>query len=153
MEDDIEKNKELPMKWWKFLQYFNFPVGIILSLFSISNYSNINLNTLNIFGWIFFIGDIVMVILLCVTYINFVERKRKGYYLLLLYFISFTVWNTLISTLTNLTNGFRSLRGKDVNDIFVYTMMIFFISLAIAGGIWIYPNYIYFKKRKNLFCN
>lgn len=136
------KVEELPMKWWKFWEYFSFPVGIILSIISLSNYASLDLNN---FGVIISIIDFIIIAFMCVTYSLFVSRHKFGFIFLMIYLFVSVAWTDFNSTLNTVVNP---LTGEyDIEEI----IRVFIVAYIVFCVIWIYPNYLYFKKRKYLF--
>lgn len=141
--EDRKMNEELPMKWWDFCKYIRFPLGIIVSIFNfINTLSAVKDIQLNSFGYIIISVNFALIILLCVTYYFFLERKKYGFEILITYYICELLYNSFINTLKD-----DYINGEDLGTIIITAL---FIS-AIVGVIWILPNYIYFKKRRHLF--
>lgn len=133
-ELDKKETKEFPMLWWNFNKYVRFPSGILLSLGNITYYSQMTFNTT--ISLLFGI-DVACICLLCTTYYHFLKKNKIGYKLL----------NTLL-IVELLINAFSSTMRSGS---FVTTDFI--INVSILGLIWTLPNYMYFRKRKLLFCN
>ena len=135
-------SNNLPMNWWKFWLYFSFPFGIAFSILNLKDYVGLKINFIT---FLVLIINILMILLTCVAYYFMINRKKRGYELVIANLITVACWNALFSTLETISNNIET------------TFSEFFISFAIAlviiGIVWIYPNYIYFKKRKHLFSN
>lgn len=127
--------KDMPMFWWNFCKYVRFPLGILSYLGNMTYYSELPTNiTTNIF----FLIDIVIAIFLCATYYHFLKLTKIGYKFL-------NTW--LITEL--LLNSFNATVAKSGT----FVTIDFIIYVIILGLIWTLPNFIYFRKRKNLFDN
>lgn len=140
-EQSSVKNNNLPMNWWNFWKYVRFPLGIFLSVINIVAYlPELEVNLITIFA--FFI-DIAIVAIMCVTYYHFYMHNKIGYKFLLAYLIIELICNCIDSASTYLENyKFTSL---------VDFAIPFALAFFVYGIVWVVPNYIYFKKRKNCF--
>ena len=79
------------------------------------------------------------------TYYLFNERKKIGYtFFNILLFVE-AVYGCANATLNTL------LQNNNIPNA-SYFALTYLLTLIIWGAIWVFPNYIYFKKRKNLFC-
>lgn len=143
-EDDDEEleqfSENCSMAWWKFWQYFRLPVGLILSIIDLYVYTEITMTPTILFVLII---NILLIVLLSLTLYSLIARKVMGYYLLIITLILSTLWNTFMNTFNNINCSL------DISK----SSMTFFISFVILCIIWVLPNYVYFKKRRNLFCN
>lgn len=142
------KTEELPMNWWKWWQYVIFPVGILISLGSFAQYSEIDFSMLSFWGWIIVIANLAITTLLCVTYGMFLTKKRQAFNVFITYLFLYPAWNTFVTTFNNF---FSSNTANDISNNITQLFITGLISYGIICGIWIYPNYIYFKKRKDFF--
>lgn len=142
------KTEELPMNWWKWWQYVIFPVGILISLGSFAQYSEIDFSMLSFWGWIIVIANFAITTLLCVTYGMFLTKKRQAFNVFITYLFLYPAWNTFVTTFNNF---FSSNTANDISSNITQLFITGLISYGIICGIWIYPNYIYFKKRKDFF--
>ena len=142
------KTEELPMNWWKWWQYVIFPVGILISLGSFAQYSEIDFSMLSFWGWIIVIANLAITTLLCVTYGMFLTKKRQAFNVFITYLFLYPAWNTFVTTFNNF---FSSNTANDISSNITQLFITGLISYGIICGIWIYPNYIYFKKRKDFF--
>ena len=139
-----DETKELPMNWWKWWQYGIFPIGILISLGSLTQYSEVDFSILNFWGWTIVIANIAITILLCVTYGMFLSKTKQAFNVFVTYLFLYPAWNTFVTTFNNMFSN------NVTNDI-TQAVITGLISYGIICGIWIYPNYIYFKKRKDFF--
>lgn len=133
-ELEKEKTKEYSMLWWNLNKYVRFPLGIVLSLGNISYYSELEFNTT--IGLLFGI-DVICILLLCTTFYHFVKRNKTGY----------TLLNVLL-IVELLTSAFTTTMKSGS-----FVTAHFIINLCVLGLIWTLPNFIYFRKRRSLFCN
>lgn len=143
MNERDEIKEEFPMNWWNFWEYFRFPVSIFFSIFNfIGSLSVLKDVQLNIYGTLLLIVNVVLIIFLCITYYFFVTRKKHGFEMLIIYSIAEVLFNSFINTFS----------GDDVylKNITELVISAFIIS-SIVCVIWVYPNYLYFKKRRHLF--
>ena len=136
------ENEDLPMNWWGFWKYFRFPVGIIISIGLLSQYSNIDFTTLNFGGWLIVIAHLSITVLSCVTYGMFLAKKKQAFKVFIIYLFLELAWNTFINSFNN---------TYVVSGNITQWIITSLISYGIICGIWVYPNYIYFKKRKRFF--
>lgn len=136
------KNEELSMNWWDFWKYFIFPVGILISIGSLTQYDSVDFTVLNFWGWLVVIANLGITLLLCVTYGLFLSKKRQAFNVFIIYLFLYPAWNTFIATFNNVIST-----TNDISELVITGL----ISYGIICGIWIYPNYIYFKKRKDVF--
>lgn len=143
MNERDKIKEELPMNWWNFWKYFRFPVSIFFSIFNfIGSLSVLKDVQLNIYGILLLVINIALIIFLCITFYFFITRKKYGFEMLIIYSIAEVVFNSFINTFS----------GDDVyfNNITELVISVLIIS-GIVCAIWVYPNYIYFKKRRHLF--
>ncbi len=131
------KTEELPMKWWK---YVIFPIGILISIGSLAQYSEIDFSILNFGGWIIVVVNLAITTLLCVTYGMFLSKKKQAFNVFIIYLFLYPACNTFFTI-------FNNVFFSNITQL----VIIGLISYGIICGIWIYPNYIYFKKRKDFF--
>ena len=142
------KTEELPMNWWKWWQYVIFPIGILTSIGSLAQYSEIDFSILNFWGWIIVIVNLVITTFLCVTYGMFLSKKKQAFNVFIAYLFLYPACNTFFTTFNNI---FSSNTTNDISNNITQLVITGLISYGIICGIWIYPNYIYFKKRKDFF--
>lgn len=141
-----EKNTNLPMNWWNFWQYFRFPVGICGAIiYLIQIFALMSDNPINIYGVSLLLLYIALIIFCCITFYYFIKRKKQGFNLLMIYSIAEIVFNAFLTIFTNT----KTYISDSITEMVVTT----FIIIGIFCAIWIFPNYIYFKKRKYLFKN
>ena len=145
MEDNNKmKNEELPMNWWNFWKYFRFPVGIFFSIFNfIVSLSILKDVQLNLLGNAILLINFLLIIFLCVTFYYFATRKKYGFEMLITYSIVEIIFNSFINVFNN--------NYMDQNNIITQMVIEALIVAGIICAIWVYPNYIYFKKRRNFF--
>ena len=135
------QNNNLPMNWWKFWEYFRFPVGFILTVFNIVDYlPDLEVNTITVFA---FLIDIFVAIFMFVTYYQFLMRKKLAYNFFNTWLIIELTCNTINVTSNSISN-YNTATLMDFAASFVFSLFVF-------GLVWTLPNYIYFKKRKNFF--
>lgn len=144
MEEKKEiMNEELPMNWWNFWKYFRFPVGIFFSIFNfIGSLSLLKDVQLNMFGKVILLINFVLIIFLCITFYYFAARKKYGFEMLITYSIVEIIFNSFINVFNN-----NYIRSNSITELVIETLII----SGIVCAIWVYPNYIYFKKRRHLF--
>lgn len=137
-----EKSNPLPMNWWNFWKYIRFPLGIILTAVNIVTYlPELEVNSITIFALLI---DISMLVFMFVTYYHFLEQNKIGYKLINAWLIVELTFNT-INTALNSMSSYTTVTLMDFAGSFV-------LAFLILGSAWTLPNYIYFKKRKNCFC-
>lgn len=144
LDNEKLETKELSMFWWNFWQYIRFPIGLIFSFLNICQYLTYNFDTDLFF---FFILDVSIILLMAFSFYTFTKRKKVGYTFFNIFLFVESIYNSAITTFKNL------MQNNNINLDFVGFMLEFIIVLIIWGIIWVLPNYIYFKKRKNYFCN
>lgn len=133
-----EQRNNLPMNWWNFCKYFRFPISIVMWIISLITICN------NVIDGDFYYMDIVAILVPAiyiifqfVVYTNFAKETKIGYKLL----ISSLFVELLISS---------ALYGYSNSTDFNFTQS-FIIYAAMWGLIFVYPNYVYFSKRKYVF--
>ena len=137
----VKQNNTLPMNWWKFWQYFRFPVGIIMTVVNIMNYlPELEVNAITIFA---LLTDISIVILMFVTYYHFLDQDKIGYKFMIAWLIIELTFNALNVATTSLSD-YSNITLMDFAGSFIF-------AICILGLAWTLPNYIYFKKRKHCF--
>ena len=136
-------NANLPMRWWNFWKYVRFPLGLIFSLFRLSTYKY---TSFNFYVLAFVITDIIMLLFAIYTYDLFMHKKKKGYLIFILFMFVESIYSCGFSTLNTALSNTTILESWEF-------ILSFILVLIIWGIIWILPNYIYFKKRKECFCN
>lgn len=134
----MENTQDLPMNWWKFCKYFRFPVNIatwIISLLTICN---------NVIDGDFYYMDIVAILIPTIyiifqfiVYSNFIKETKNSYKLLISSFFIELIINSVLYAYSNST---------DFN--FTQSFMLYSV---IWGFIFVYPNCVYFSKRKYVF--
>ncbi len=143
--DNSEKEKDLPMNWWHFWQYIRFPLGILLSIFYFfQSLWEIKDMTFNIYGVLLLFLNFAIVVFLCITFYFFIKRKKHGFKILIIYSICEILYNSFVNVFDDAIFYSYSLTEM---------VIIALVISGIFGGIWVYPNYIYFKKREHLFKN
>lgn len=135
------------MLWYNFWKYFRFPLSILLSV-------------TNVFGIVFYLDNIVFTwqtillliiellsfIYMCVTYAFFCIRKSQSYNIFITYLILIEL---LCTPFMRIISKYASIASLNFQDIISESVL----TIVIWGVIWILPNYIYFKKRRNYFYN
>lgn len=126
-EETSEKNKELSMKWYKFWNYVDLPITFALNV-------------------------------LCCIF-HFIEGSGEAIYELS---ISIYVWS-LIKLMNDKKKKFfvRIMILVGLQTISIATVIVynsskapsFIFNFIVLLLIWFLPNYIYFKKRKDIFIN
>lgn len=138
-EENTPSQKEqpnLPMNWFNFWQYFRLPVGFVISILNLLfSYESM---TMNFFALVILLINIFLIILIGSTLYAFSLRKRSGYYMILTLLPLQTAWNIFVSAFDTF----------DLTNFYVFLILLAFFSI-----VWICPNYIYFQKRKDFFCN
>lgn len=134
---------ELPTSWLWFYVKIRFPLGIIVSIISIiTSFSQINFSLYSGLGVViilfFFSFDIINVALTMWAYVEMKNLSTKGFKLnkvLLWYGVFYLALSKSIGYINTNSSAFWSglLAG------------------AIAGLIWLWPNMVYFNKRRHLF--
>lgn len=140
---DDTKTNNLPIKWLKFLINWRIPIGLLLNALSLNTLVN-NMPPKDLFSIAFeSFYFLIAIILPILTLVYCVKFKKVGYYLLKSSLIIEVVFNSAISS---------------INTISPYTenplssVLIAFISVVVISSLaWIYPNFVYLKKRKYLF--
>jgi len=134
----VENTQTLPMKWWNFFKYFRFPVSILIwgiSLLTVCN--NVSDIEFSWFSIILVLIPAIYMIFQIIVYINFIKKTKIGYKLLIFSLFVELVINSILYASSNSAN-------------FNFTQ-----SIIIYSGIWtlifVYPNYVYFSKRKHIF--
>lgn len=135
-------NESMPMNWLNFNKYFRFPIGILLAFVHLIGTLNNSIQTAtinNIYVFFLMISEIILLILLCINFYYFIHPCKEGYRLTLI-MLSFGTMDSVIGAFNN------------INSMHPVTFFISFCFIfAIMAIIWIYPNYIYYKKRKFYF--
>lgn len=134
---------ELPTNWLWFYVKIRFPLGIIISIISmITSFSQINFSLYSGLGIViilfFFSFDIINVVLTIWAYVEMKNLSTKGFKLnkvLLWYGVFYLALSKSIEYINTDSTAFWS-------GLFAG---------AIAGLIWLWPNMVYFNKRKYLF--
>ncbi len=153
---------ELGMKWFKYLIYFQLFFGaaeyLLQAVFMIFNFQNPFIQEL--FSLYYFEGDmrpvgvILGILWLMPAAMNLYARFElaafkkgapKKYLIIVVATEVLTFANNLFVTL-------YKYMFFDKTEIVIKVVM-FILSAVIGSLIYIYPNYIYFKKRKHLFVN
>ncbi|MGN1269335.1 MAG: zinc-ribbon domain-containing protein [Clostridia bacterium] len=141
-EDNVNldnNSKKLPMNWWKFWQYFRLPVGLLISIYNLSYYSEATINFITI---IVFIANIVLICLIGYAFYGLIERKKFGYNVLITVLFLEPLWNCF----------FNCLENCDSSTQIAEFIITFLFAFGFICAVWVYPNYVYFTKRKKLFC-
>ena len=136
-------SKVLPMNWWNWWKYVIFPLSIFISIGSIIQYNEVDFSTLNMFGWTIVIVHLALTILLCVNYGMFLTKKEQSFNIFITYLFLQPAWNVFTTTLNNNVNNLTN----NITQLVITGL----ISYGLICGICAYPNYIYFKKRKDYF--
>lgn len=128
-----ERNNILPMNWYNFFTYFRLPLGIVLNTYTLFtyNYSSFVYNKIEL--GIFFI-NIALIILLVLSF--YMLHKR--------------VKNTMTCIIILLLVECLSIIGNCIN---FFNVLTYIVITFITFVIWFIPNYIYFKKREDIFIN
>ena len=134
------ENNKLPTKWLKFCIYWRLPIGILVNAASLNTLIN-NLSPNNLYTITLEILYASLTIIFPLTVFSYASKGyKKGYYLLYSHFIIESSLNSIFSALNNLTT-------------FGNFIVSFIIALSLYVFLWIIPNIIYLKKRKELFNN
>jgi hypothetical protein len=162
----FEPAKKRPMKWYKFLIYFSIILGAVLNAllgvlyltgwtYPLTN--NISADFIySLYGKGYRIMDMVYgVVLIAIAILGFVTRhrlakfKKNGPATLYALYIS----STLVSLIyTVLSSAFAA--AVSDGTVFMIGYAIGQVIGQIAGtALVVFLNYIYFKKRRDLFCN
>ena len=136
----VQQNNSLPMNWWKFWQYFRFPLGIILTASTIGE--GLAMLEANMFTVMAVTIDVSMLILMIVTYYHFLVKNKIGYKFMTTWLIIESIYYALSLTIENLGDEYTTLMKFGCD---------FIITALIWAIIWTVPNYIYFQKRKHCF--
>lgn len=128
-----EKNNILPMNWYNFFTYFRLPLGIVLNTYTLFtyNYSSFVYNKIEL--GIFFI-NIALIILLVLSFYMLHKRMK----------------NTMTCIIILLLVECLSIIGNCINS---FNVLTYIVITFITFVIWFIPNYIYFKKREDIFIN
>ena len=129
---DQEDSKAIPMLWYNFFTYVRLPLGIIISIFSLFLY-NYSLFVYNKIALGFFFISIAMIIFYCTT-LYMLHTKNK---------------DSMIYIVIQLILECISVSINSIN--YSYNILYGIICFVLVFAIWFIPNYIYFKKRKNIF--
>ena len=140
-----EVTNELPMNWWNFWIYFRFPVGILISFLAfLSTIYYLGNTDIDFYIIIYLATNLAYIILMGFSYYNVFQKKKRGYIIFIYYIIA----EALLFSFDLVIQNFSPLSYS------ISEMFCFFIIIAVIwSGIWVYPNYIYFNKRKHLFNN
>ncbi|MEE0100773.1 MAG: hypothetical protein U0I48_03435 [Acutalibacteraceae bacterium] len=137
----------LPTAWYKFYVYFRFPVGFLVSLYSLwqvisfySEYTWIEMPAIQ--GFAVFL-EIAYLIFGIIVFALTLKLNQRAYECNIGYLIVTVGYWALISVLQ---------AGMDVPNMqFITYLLSFTIAAIIYGLVWFLPNFIYFRKRKSLF--
>lgn len=139
--DIVLSGSKLPTKWLRFYIKIRFPIGIVISLImfinsiTVTDFSIYDTSSL-LFVIFFFALDFFNISLLVWTYMEMKKLTPRGYVLNLVYIYFFEIYYAVIYGLPYMfTSQFWS----------------YFLIGAIPGLVWLIPNLIYFRKRKDLF--
>ena len=148
----IPPQQAYPMKWFKFLIYFSlfasafFNAVTAIQLFSGNIYGDLAEDVYRVYGGIKTFDAFYAVVLLGIAAIAIVARiKLAGYkadgpkFLYILYIadlVAMIVYNVGVTAIT----------GENIITVQTVTSIV-------VSGVMIFANYIYFNKRKALFCN
>ena len=123
-----KSSKKLPMKWYWFTIYITWPLSIILSLLSIATRKGYGLD---ITGYIYLVlFQLLYLSVSCYGLYKKYDWSWKSY----LRIIAFT----------SLVNGFIISNNSPIGFIVFSTLLL---------SLYVYPQYVYFDKRKHLFDN
>ncbi len=136
-----KENAKLSLSWWHFWEWFRLPVGLFLSICVLAQYAMV-FEQLSIYGIIEFIIRVALTIFMGVTLYFLISRKKYGFEIIIIYCIFEVVFSAF-------SNIFGSGEANAIN--LEEKITIAAIVSIIYGLIWVYPNYLYFKKRKHLF--
>lgn len=125
--------------WLDILTYIILPLVTILG--TIGVIKNLLYSSFNLEFFIYFLLEVVLLIFYGYTFYNSYKRTKQGYNLLRILMVISAIMAALDFANTESFN-------KGYNFI-----LVFVIYLIAAAIIWIYPNLIYLKNRKELFKN
>lgn len=119
------------MYWYKFYTYFRLPLGLLncfgnILIFLLNNLENLTECIVSIISFIY------MAYLLYVMH----KKKKNGF--------TFIFINLLLETLYMIIYSISN-KNVGLGDFIIYVLIYF--------SVWFLPNYIYFKKRKDIFVN
>ena len=137
-----ELNESVPMKWLNFTKYFRLPASILVTfVYSVEFLTNaLQKSTINnIYIFFSIVAQFILLALLCINLYCFIYQCKEGYRL--------TLIMLCIQTIDNIVSTFDNLNSMNPITFFISFCFMF----AIMAIIWIYPNYIYFKKRRFYF--
>jgi len=125
----MNNKKRISTIWLDFLNYIFMPFNIL----------TITLTAIKQFGLNHIIISILYIVALIIYFVCFYKvhkRDKYGYYLLYLYIIL-----SLFMNIIEIINRYK------VNNI-MHAIIMFIVGIIL----WIIPNYVYLRKRKNIFC-
>lgn len=129
--DNIKINNDLSMKWYNFYTYFILPFMMFTNISILIP----NIYTITPFYLIFALLQFVYI---GITFALLLCKWKIGYYFNLAYLFITPIF-AFISNISTLENEN------------IYYIIGYIIGTAIAIAIWIIPNVVYFRKRKDLF--
>ena len=143
-KNESNDNKELPMNWYNFLVYFRYPLGFMTGIYNLfSVYPSLFASDKLFASILFFafIFDIFSVIFMIVPFYLLLTKKKTAITMFFVYEIFALFVNSFSISLKYISTGIS------------YVIAFFVADIAIMCFIWLYPNYLYFKKREKYFIN
>lgn len=136
----IEKEKNISMKYFKFFSTIYLGIIIILNIFTLSKYRNIEI--VNVYIFLQLLLEIILYIMLPIKLLYELPKKTKFIYKLLL---GFLILDYIYKVMLASINCYY--KNEYIN------ITIYIILSTIMYAIWYVPNIIYFIKRKSIFIN
>lgn len=130
-------------KWLNFTVSFRFPVGISMVILYIIG-SLLSSSVLLLLQFI-------ELIFLIYSYGHIKELSKTGYYCYIVKCVCETILLSASSTINTITPDMQSTPLN--SDIILYGLLFFLIQLLLLSIIYLLPNIIYIRKRKDLFFN
>lgn len=126
-DENSEKNKEIPMKWYKFWNYVKLPSFIIINWLNFFSSIDESMNPITLLIFSLYIWYVM----------SSMYNKRKNCFTHIKIILVFETiaWSIAIT--------------DNINPDFFLNLFIFIILLVV----WFLPNYVYFNKRKDIFVN
>ncbi len=125
----------MKMKWYNFWVNVHLPLLLINELYFLFNY-------LKVYDFQLFAHELLIYIYICFA-IYSMEKKQRGtmtHIVIILIVESIAIANPIVYS----TNWAKIEIDSILSFIFNFIVLLF---------IWVFPNYIYFEKRKDIFIN